>query len=163
MTNVYIMKARRAAKRQQKRDAYLLQEGTQRIAGYIRDMQIMAYTLTPGEDCTRQLGKLIWLLGLAAESELAAAGPTSRFHALHLGLLGVHAICLGGYRWPADLPASYIDTQIAFAQEVLLEHPHVVINMIPAANAMEARVLKHEVTAEDIASPAMLIGERTAA
>jgi hypothetical protein len=57
--------------------------GRSNIASLVRSLKVQIWIKTHGEDATRCLANLCMLLGLGAETELAANGTTQNLRVLH--------------------------------------------------------------------------------
>lgn len=128
---------------------YARHVAVQRISSYCRSVQIGLYQQTPGQDATKYLAKLGWLIALATEAELQGAGITTELRRLHGGLRQIQDACLRGYKWPDIHPAG-MDQLVDLAVETVTKLPAHALTFMPGANHFEAEILQHKVTASSI-------------
>lgn len=124
--------------------------GRANIASLVRSLKIQIWVKAFGEEATTCLANLSLVLGLGAETELAANGQTQELRVLHGALRTVHGWCMSGYTWQIDDPAG-IERAIDLAHKVVLARPEVAATVTPNATYLCNRVYQHQVTADDVA------------
>jgi hypothetical protein len=124
--------------------------GVAEIGQHIRTLRVQVYVQPDGAECTAVLARLAWILGMAAEAELAANGPTPALRKLHGALRTVQGMCLAGYRWNVPAPAG-LELALVKAEAVLLAHPLHAAAAMPGAQYLFQRIEAHQVTPEDVA------------
>lgn len=124
--------------------------GRSNIASVVRSLKVQIWIKAYGEDATRCLANLCLVLGLGAETELAAHGLTPNLRTLHGALRTVHGWCMSGYTWQIDDPAG-IERALNIAHEVVLQRPEKAMAAAKGAMYLSDRVLAHQVAANDVA------------
>lgn len=124
--------------------------GRSNIASLVRSLKIQIWVKAFGEEATACLANLSLVIGLGAETELAANGTTQDLRVLHGALRTVHGWCMSGYTWQIEDPAG-IERAIDLAHKVVLARPDIAMSVMSNATYLCDRVYLRQVTADDVA------------
>lgn len=114
-------------------------------------VQIEVYALQDGEHCTGALAHIGWVLAAGAMTALNSTNDPKdvSLRRMHGALRSVHAMCLAGYRWRAEL-APAIDAAAAEAHALMLKHPEVAQRSTSSADHYAALIRTQKVKPEHV-------------
>lgn len=125
---------------------------TRDIQVFANDISTRAYILADGSDATNVLARLAEFIGLAAEGERMANGPTLRMKLLHGALRNIQGMCLAGYTWNSAFAVS-MDRAMQNALTVITELPSHCALARRDAEFFSDLIRAHKVTPQTIQGP----------
>ena len=122
------------------------------IEVFANDISTRAYILADGSDATNVLARLAEFIGMAAEGERMANGPSLRLRLLHGALRNIQGMCLAGYTWNAAFAVS-MDRAMQNALKVITELPSHCAQARLDAQYFADLIRAHKVTPNVIQGP----------